>query len=142
MRRGDVRVALLIALLDGPGHGYELIQALEAKADGRWRPSPGSVYPALQLLADQGLVTSAEQDGKRVFAITEAGRNEANERIASQGYPWDESRSEHGDLRTAVRDLHFAAKQVGMTGSPESVSQATGIVTEARKALYRLLAVA
>jgi len=140
MRRGDVRVALLIALLDGPGHGYELIQALEAKADGRWRPSPGSVYPALQLLADQGLVTSAEQDGKRVFAITEAGRNEANERITSQGYPWDESRSEHGDLRTAVRDLHFAAKQVGMAGSPESVSKATGIVTEARKALYRLLA--
>lgn len=140
MRRGDVRVALLIALLDGPGHGYELIQTLETKAAGRWRPSPGSVYPALQLLADQGLVTSADQDGKRVFAITEAGRNEANERIASQGYPWDESRSEHGDLRIAVRDLHLAAKQVGMTGSPEAVTQATGIVTEARKALYRLLA--
>ena len=140
MRRGDVRVALLIALLDGPGHGYELIQALETKAEGRWRPSPGSVYPALQLLADQGLITSTEQDGKRVFQITDAGRVEAQERITAQGLPWEESRSEHGDLRQAVHELHMAAKQVGMTGSPETVTQAIGIVAGARKALYLLLA--
>ena len=140
MRRGDVRVALLIALLDGPGHGYELIQTLETKAAGRWRPSPGSVYPALHLLSDQGFITSTEQDGKRVFEITESGRAEADRLVAAQGYPWEESRSEHGDLRIAVRDLHLAAKQVGITGSPEAVVQATSIVTEARKALYRLLA--
>jgi len=140
MRRGDVRIALLIALLDRPAHGYELIQAIEAKAGGRWRPSPGAVYPALQLLVDQGLITSAEHDGKRVFEITDAGRTEADERIATHGYPWDESKSEHGDLRLAVRDLHLAAKQVGITGSPEAVTQAVAIVTEERKALYRLLA--
>jgi DNA-binding PadR family transcriptional regulator len=140
MRRGDVRIALLIALLDGPGHGYELIQALETKAEGRWRPSPGSVYPALHLLADQGLITSTEQDGKRVFEITDAGRIEAQERISTQGLPWEESRSEHGDLRQAVHEMHMAAKQVGMTGSPETVTQAIGIVTGARKALYLLLA--
>ena len=101
---------------------------------------PGSVYPALQLLADQGLITSTEQDGKRVFQITDAGRVEAQERITAQGLPWEESRSEHGDLRQAVHELHMAAKQVGMTGSPETVTQAIGIVAGARKALYLLLA--
>ena len=143
MRRGDVRSALLIALLDGPGHGYELIQALETKTAGRWRPSPGSVYPTLQLLADEGLVTATDRDGKRTFELTEAGRAEAAARIADQGYPWeamDRGRGDHGGLRIAVRDLHQAAKQVGLTGSPESVERATEIVTAARKELYRLLA--
>jgi DNA-binding PadR family transcriptional regulator len=143
LRRGDVRSALLIALLDGPAHGYEHIQGLEAKTDGRWRPSPGSVYPQLQLLADEGLVTSTEQDGKRVFEITEAGRQAANERIEAQGYPWDamdRGRGEHGELRVAVRDLHNAVKQIGLSGTPETVQRATEILTTARKDLYRLLA--
>ena len=143
MRRGDVRSALLIALLDGPGHGYELIQALAAKSDGRWRPSPGSVYPSLQLLADEDLVSASDRDGKRTFQLTDAGRTEAEERIAAHGYPWDamdRGRGEQGGLRTAMRDLHLAAKQVGLTGTPEAVVRATEIVTQARKDLYRLLA--
>ncbi len=143
MRRGDVRNALLIALLDGPGHGYELIQALETKTDGRWRPSPGSVYPSLQLLADEDLVRSTEVDGKRTFELTDAGRTHAEEHLASHGNPWDamdRGRTERGDLRTAVRDLVQAAKQVGFTGSPETVQQATDLVQQARKDLYRLLA--
>lgn len=143
MRRGDVRSALLIALLDGPGHGYELIQALESKTGGRWRPSPGSVYPSLQMLADEGLVTSTEQDGRRIFEITERGRTEAEERVASHGLPWDamdRGPRQSGALRAAMRDLHLAAKQVGMTGSAETVGKATEIVTQARKELYRLLA--
>src|SRR3954451_14923530 len=143
MGRGDVRSALLIALLDGAGHGYELIQALEAKTGGRWRPSPGSVYPALQLLSDEGLVTSSEEDGKRIFTLTDAGREQAEQHVESLGYPWeamDRGRSDNGGLRVAVRDLHLAAKQVGMTGSPEAVTSATEILTKARKDLYRLLA--
>jgi DNA-binding PadR family transcriptional regulator len=143
MRRGDVRTALLIALLDGPGHGYELIQALEAKTDGRWRPSPGSVYPSLQMLADEGLVTSSERDGKRTFELTDEGRAQANERVAAAGYPWDamdRGRPGHTALRSAIRDLHHAVKQVGLTGSQEVVDAATEIVVQARKDLYRLLA--
>jgi DNA-binding PadR family transcriptional regulator len=142
MRRGDVRSALLIALLDGPGHGYELIQALEAKTDGRWKPSPGSVYPSLQMLADEGLVQSTERDGKRVFEITDAGRTQANERLETHGYPWDniDGRGEHGQLRAALRDLHMAAKQVGVTGNAEVVERATQILTKARKDIYLLLA--
>jgi DNA-binding PadR family transcriptional regulator len=141
MRRGDVRSALLIALLDGPGHGYELIQALEAKSEGRWRPSPGSVYPSLQLLADEGLVTSTERNGKRVYELTDEGRTQANARVADEGLPWEAiEHGDHGGLRTALRDLHLAAKQVGVTGSPDAIERATEIVTQARKDLYRLLA--
>ena len=143
MRRGDVRSALLIALLDGPAHGYELIQNLEEKTQGRWRPSPGSVYPALQLLTDEGLVTAIERDGKRTFELTDAGRAEATQRIETEGYPWetmDQQRPDAGSLRTALRDLHAAAKQVGMTGDKAAVERATEILTQARRDLYRLLA--
>jgi DNA-binding PadR family transcriptional regulator len=143
MRRGDVRSALLIALLDGPGHGYELIQVLEAKTGGRWKPSPGSVYPSLQLLADEGLVTSTERDGKRVFELTDEGRAQAEERVAEEGYPWDEmdrGLGGVGQLRLAMRDLHLAAKQFGPTASPEAVERATEILMQARRDLYRLLA--
>jgi DNA-binding PadR family transcriptional regulator len=143
MRRGDVRTALLIALVDGPGHGYELIQALEAKTEGRWKPSPGSVYPSLQMLADEGLVTSTESDGKRTFEITDAGRAHVEEHVAEHGNPWDamdRGRGGHGDLRSAIHALMSATKQVGMTGSPETIEAAAAIVTQARKDLYRLLA--
>src|SRR5262245_24052939 len=126
IRRGDVRSALLIALLDGPAHGYELIQALEAKTSGRWRPSPGSVYPSLQLLADEGLVFATERDGRRGFELTEDGRATATARVESDGYPWDnlDDDGDTGSLRAAVRDLHLAARQIGSTGSPELVDRA------------------
>ena len=142
MRRGDVRDALLIALRDGPGHGYELIQTLETRTGGRWKPSPGSVYPSLQLLADEGLVTSTDVEGKRVFELTDAGRERAEELVSSRGLPWEalDAGSERGGLRAAMGGLAMAVKQVAMTGSPELVERATAIVTQARKDLYRLLA--
>lgn len=141
MRRGDVRSALLVALLDGPGHGYELIRLLEERTEGRWRPSPGSVYPTLEMLADEGLVSSTEADGRRTFALTDTGRTEAEERVATKGLPWDQVEGdEHSGLRAGVRDLHLAVKQVALSGSPQAVRQATEIVTKARKDLYRILA--
>jgi len=129
-------------LLDGPGHGYELIQRLEAKTNGAWRPSPGSVYPTLQLLEDEGLVRSIEQDAKRVVELTDSGRAQAEERIAAQGEPWAGATEagERGGLRAAMHSLYHAARQVGMTGSPETIERATVIVTQARKELYLLLA--
>lgn len=142
MRRGDVRRALLIALLDGPAHGYELIQSLEAKSEGRWRPSPGSVYPALQLLADEGLVTGIEVEGKRTYELTDAGRAEATEQLDTHGHPWDDvdGPGEHGELRAAMRAVHGAARQVALTGSPETVARARELLDQTRKDLYRLLA--
>src|SRR4051795_9788545 len=76
MRRGDIRTALLSVLVEEPGHGYDLIERLEEKTSGAWRPSPGSVYPTLQLLEDEGLAKSGERDGKRVYEITDEGRAE------------------------------------------------------------------
>ncbi|HEV8298876.1 MAG TPA: PadR family transcriptional regulator, partial [Acidimicrobiales bacterium] len=88
-RRGDIRTALLAVLAEGPGHGYEIIQRIEEKSGGSWRPSPGSVYPTLQLLEDEGLVAGTERDGKRVYAITDEGRAEAQRRVEEAGgEPW------------------------------------------------------
>ena len=81
MRRGDIRTAVLAVLSEEPGHGYDVIQRLEDKTEGSWRPSPGSVYPMLQLLADEGLARSVERDGKRVYELTDAGRAETQQRI-------------------------------------------------------------
>ena len=143
MRRGEVRTALLIALLDGPGHGYELIQLLETKTEGRWRPSPGSVYPSLQMLADEGMATASDIDGKRVYEITDEGRTAAEEHIATKGYPWvamDEGRGDQRGLMSAMKDLAVAAKMVGMSGSPEDIERASVILNKARKDLYGILA--
>jgi DNA-binding PadR family transcriptional regulator len=87
MRRGDIRTAVLAVLAEEPGHGYEVIQAIEEKSGGAWRPSPGSVYPTLQLLEDEGLARSTEQDGKRVYQLTETGLAEAAKRVEEAGGP-------------------------------------------------------
>ncbi|MBV8958416.1 MAG: PadR family transcriptional regulator [Actinobacteria bacterium] len=144
MRRGDIRTALLAVLSEGPGHGYEVIQTLEAKTGGAWRPSPGSVYPTLQLLEDEGLVRSTERDGKRVYEITDAGREEATSRTeAAGGAPWEQAargNRRFGELRENVTQLHAAARNVATTGNAELVEKAVGIVKEARRQLYQLLA--
>jgi DNA-binding PadR family transcriptional regulator len=140
MRRGDIRTAVLAVLDEQPRHGYEVIQALEDKTGGAWRPSPGSVYPTLQLLEDEGLARSSERDGKKVYELTEEGRTEARARIeAAGGPPWSGADG-GGGLRGAVMQLHAAARQVGAAGNKEQVERAVQIVTEARKQLYRLLA--
>lgn len=141
MRRGDIRTAMLAALQDGPGHGYELMARLGERSGGRWRPSPGSVYPMLQALQDEGLVTSEEADGKRVFSLTEAGVAVAAERVETAGDPWaGDSDDGRGSLWKAVAQFVAAAKQVGVNGSPELLTGAEAIVTDARRKLYQLLA--
>jgi DNA-binding PadR family transcriptional regulator len=143
-RRGDVRAAILIALTDEPMHGYQIMQRLEERSGGAWRPSPGSVYPTLQLLEDQGLVRGEEDEGKRVFSLTEAGAAEAagvKERLG--GSPWGAEGGEQDPrfaLRQAVFQLGAAVKQVGTAGSAADVQQALDILREARKRMYALLA--
>jgi DNA-binding PadR family transcriptional regulator len=143
MRRGDTRFALLSALTEGPGHGYELIQRLEERTGGRWKPSPGSVYPTLQLLEETGLVRGEQRDDKRVYSITEAGQTELASRIEEPGgAPWmaGSDAGPHGRLRQAVMGLMMASKQIGMQGNSELVEQAATIVADARRKLYQLLA--
>ena len=121
MRRGDIRTAILAILVEEPGHGYDVIQRLEEKTSGAWRPSPGSVYPTLQLLEDEGLLRSVERDGKRVYEVTERGREEATQRIETAGgTPWEiagRNDTGGGDFRNAVRQLLVAAKQVRDSGN-------------------------
>ena len=143
-RRGDIRIALLAALGDGSGHGYELIQRLEARTGGRWKPSPGSVYPTLQMLEDGGFVSSAQQGDKKVYTITDAGQTELQTRMTEAGGPppfFDgEGDSGRGDLRKAVAQLVMAARQVGMSDDDAQVAAAAEILADARRKLYQLLA--
>ncbi|HET7489551.1 MAG TPA: PadR family transcriptional regulator [Acidimicrobiales bacterium] len=143
VRRGHIRTLLLTTLDEGPGHGYELMQRLEERTGGMWRPSPGSVYPTLQQLEDEGLVRSEERDGKRVYEITEAGRAEAQARAERGGPAWagdPEGRPGTAALREAVGQLHMAARQVAGAGQEEQVERAVAVLAEARKKLYQILA--
>ena len=141
--RGDIRTALLAVLAEAPGHGYEVMQRLEEKSGGAWRPSPGSVYPTLQLLEDEGLVRSTERDGKRVYELTDEGRAEATRRIEEAGgdpFAADRVASVYGQLRENGMSLLQAIRQIARTGNEAQVQQASEIVRDARKQLYRLLA--
>jgi DNA-binding PadR family transcriptional regulator len=142
-RRGDIRSAILLALAGEPMHGYQIMQRFEERTGGAWRPSPGSVYPTLQLLEDQGLVESAESEGRRVFSLTDAGRAEAESLREKLGdSPWGEGGEQ--DPRFALRQAAFqlagAVKQVALTGSADDTQKALEILRDARKRIYALLA--
>jgi DNA-binding PadR family transcriptional regulator len=138
VRRGNVRYAILSALEAGPMHGYQVIQELESRTQGRWRPSAGSVYPTLQQLEDEGLLSSAEAEGRRTYALTDAGRSAANEHpLTSEG--WLEADADE-DLRGLAMSVVAAAKQVERIGSDAARDAARATLVDARKRLYRLLA--
>jgi len=142
MRHGDVRAALLLALQEGPAHGYELGQRLERASNGAWRPSPGSIYPTLQALSDEDLVTAIDRDGKRIYELNRRGLAELEER-AERGdeTPWQAaSDAPSSDLKEAVLALKLAAKQVAAIGNADQVAKTTTIVVEARRQVYELLA--
>lgn len=142
-RRGDVRAAILRLLAEEPRTGYALMQAIEERSNGVWTPSAGSIYPALSLLEDEGLVRSAERDGKKTFELTEDGAKAAEER-SGETAPWDSVRGEVNEdalsLMQAARQLGMAVMQVGQAGTPEQIKQATEILDGARKQLFGLLA--
>jgi DNA-binding PadR family transcriptional regulator len=143
MRHGDVRAALLFALEAGPAHGYELGQRLESASAGAWRPSPGSIYPTLQMLADEELVSSEERDGKRIYTLTRRGQAEAKERgRRGEDTPWQaasEDPAERG-LREALDAVRMAIKQIVLVGTAEQRASATAVLVEARRKIYDLLA--
>lgn len=143
-RRGDVRTGLLLLLhSDGPANGYQLMQALEERSEGHWRPSPGSVYPALSQLEDEGLIKQITTDSGRAYEITDAGR----EQIASRGDakpPWEPDEEEGHETYSAFRRTVFstakAAWQVIQDGDEQQIAKATELLNETRRGLYRLLA--
>lgn len=143
MGRGDVRAAVLALLAEGPMHGYQIIHEIEERSGGTWKPSPGSVYPTLQLLADEGLITAEENNGRKTYSLTDEGRQAAHA-AADQPAPWEASSAQDSGRATALPkagiELAQAAAQVGRTGSAEQVKQAVAVLEEARRKLYAILA--
>ncbi|HEY1012078.1 MAG TPA: PadR family transcriptional regulator, partial [Herpetosiphonaceae bacterium] len=145
-RRGDIKFALLALIAEQPRHGYDLIKALEERYAGFYRPSPGSVYPTLQLLEDEGHVTSVAEAGKRIYEITEAGRaflaqHEAEVREAAGGHRRQgRHREERVSLRQQVMALMASVQQVARHGTGEQIGQVRAIVENATKAVYAVLA--
>jgi DNA-binding PadR family transcriptional regulator len=141
--RGDVRAALLALLAERPMHGYEMIQELDERTGGIWRPSPGSVYPTLQLLEDEGLITSEQSEGRKRFTLTDAGREAAAK--VSDPPPWaryadDDTLSAVADFRKASLGVMNALAQVGFSGSDEQRARALEVLAETRRKLSTILA--
>jgi DNA-binding PadR family transcriptional regulator len=123
-------------------HGYQIIREIEERSGGSWKPSAGSVYPTLQLLADEGTISAEESNGRKIYSLTEAGREEV---AAHHGAaPWDPAGTQSGtgvaSLPKAGIELAQAAAQVARIGSPEQVQQAVAALDEARRRLYAILA--
>jgi DNA-binding PadR family transcriptional regulator len=143
MGRGDVRAAVLALLAEKPMHGYQIIHEIEDRSGGTWKPSPGSVYPTLQLLADEGFIDAEESNGRKTYSLTESGKREADT-AADQPAPWEAQGGRDGVRTSALPkagiSLAQATAQVVRSGNPEQVKQAVDVLDEARRKLYAILA--
>jgi DNA-binding PadR family transcriptional regulator len=141
-RRGDVRAAILALLAEKPMHGYEMIQELDERTGGAWKPSPGSVYPTLTMLEDEGLVTAVETDGKRRYTLTDEGTQTVAEREGPT--PWEQVVSGANpavfELKDVLGSTMAAVTQVFRAGTPAQQAKAVEILTETRKRIYEVLA--
>jgi len=139
----DVEIPLIAGTME-PRNGYTIMQEIEERSNGVWRPSPGSVYPALSQLEDEGLIRSEEQDGRKQFAITEAGREHLAARPADAPAPWDTLldgvSNEVRDLFGLLRQVAVAAAQLARNASETQVAEGKKVLSEARRGLYRILA--
>src|SRR6266545_3517600 len=144
VRRGDVRAAALALLSEQPLNGYQIIQHIAERSGGVWRPSPGSVYPALQQLEDEGLIHSVERDGRRAFELTDAGRAHVEAHREELAAPWEAVAGTVTDEVLELRDLgmqlFMAYMQVAQAGNQAQIGEARRVLVEARRALYRILA--
>jgi DNA-binding PadR family transcriptional regulator len=143
-RRGDIRTAALLLLAEEPRNGYAIMQEIEERSSGVWRPSPGSVYPALAQLEDEGLIRSEEVDGRKRFAITDAGRELLAARPADAPAPWDTLAGgvsqDVQELFGLMRQVGIAALQLVQTASESQLAEAKQVLSEARRAIYKILA--
>ncbi|SDC05220.1 Transcriptional regulator PadR-like family protein [Raineyella antarctica] len=141
-RRGDVRSAILRLLAEQPMHGYQIIHELADRSGGVWTPSPGSVYPTLQMLADEGLVDAEQSGGKKVYHLTEAGRTAAAG-LEGKSAPWEDAAASTPDIsryRQAAARLAQAVFQVGTTGTEAQRAAAYEVIESARKQIHTILA--
>jgi DNA-binding PadR family transcriptional regulator len=145
MGKGDVRAAILSLLTEEPMHGYQIIRQIEERTDGLWKPSAGSVYPTLQLLADEGLVTAETANDRKVYALTDAGREVA----ATIQAPWatasdaDANSSSHSGFQAVSKagfNLAQAVSNVARSGTAAQQEAAVEVLDTARRKIYSILA--
>ena len=146
VRRGDVRTAILDVLAVEPMNGYQIIQQIAERSGGAWKPSPGSVYPTVQQLEDEGLVEgTTESAGRRLLQLTEAGREyvaEHPEELAETWRPFEEGEAPEGthDLKPVIGQVMGAVWQVVVSGTRQQQAEAAEILADTRRRLYGLLA--
>ncbi|HXB14732.1 MAG TPA: PadR family transcriptional regulator [Solirubrobacteraceae bacterium] len=143
-RRGDIRTAALLLLAEEPRNGYQIMQEVEERSEGVWSPSPGSVYPALAQLEDEGLIATEEHEGRKVYVLTDSGRSAVEERGADRPAPWEQMSDELSPLAhqlgKLIREVGFAFAQVMRTGSEAQMRSAQEVLTRTRRDLYKILA--
>jgi DNA-binding PadR family transcriptional regulator len=141
-RRGDVRAAVLALLAERPMHGYEMIQELEERTGGLWRPSAGSIYPTLQLLEDEDLIKGEESEGKRRFELSGKGREQYEAREGP--LPWESVTAgvdpQQIRLRQSFHQLRAAARQVADAGNEDQATRVRELLDETRRRIYAILA--
>ncbi len=141
--RGDVRLAILLLLAEQPRHGYEIITELADRSEGRWRPSPGSIYPVLKRLTKEGLVQPEQEEGRRTFALTPAGKTLVEQQREEWGEPWARDtgadNAESMKLWAEGKQLGAAVWQVSQLDDPAQIDAAVEVLAEARKKIYRML---
>jgi DNA-binding PadR family transcriptional regulator len=152
-RRGDVRVAILAVLADGPLNGYQVIQEIADRTGGAWRPSPGSVYPTISQLEDEGLVEGDDDRGRRTVRLSDSGRtylDEHQDEVAGVWAPFAEGATrdpydndagvDFASLKPELGRVMNAVWQIITTGTDDQRRAAVGVLVEARRALYQILA--
>jgi DNA-binding PadR family transcriptional regulator len=152
VRRGDVRSAILDVLRAAeasgePVNGYQVIQQINERSDGAWRPSPGSVYPTIQQLQDEGLVETDDERSRRSLALTEEGRAyvaEHADELAAVWRPFDRSAREDetsfSGLKPEIGQVMGAVWQIVTSGSEQQQRAAIDVLVETRRKLYGILA--
>ena len=143
VQRGDVRAATLILLAEQPMHGYQLMQAMTERTGGAWHPSPGAIYPTIAQLEDEGLVTVEVDGGRKLVSLTDAGRaylSDPGHGVTDPFAAITASDAEGPSLRTAIAEVHSAARSVAINGTPAQVAAAQSVLADARRALYLILA--
>ena len=121
-------------------HGYQLMQAIADRSGGRWTPSPGAIYPTISQLEDEGLVTVTAEAGRKLVTLTDAGRRHVEERRDADPFAGRDASGPGADLRGPLEQLHAAVRQIARTGTDAQRAAAAGVLADARRSLYLLLA--
>jgi len=142
--RGDVRAAILALLQEGPRNGYQIMSDIEERTNGAWRPSPGAVYPALQALADEGLIEGEESGGRRTFGLTDPGREYVQRNPEMARGAWESAEQQEAwqvpGLFSEAARLGGGIMQIAHAGTPAQVRAAERLLQRTRRELYQILA--